>query len=75
MIDKYPHKYKELVAKLGHANYRTKYLFGSRKSTKIIVRLESISVLTTFRKYEVNRYKTCLLYPILNLTTDTFSQL
>ena len=25
MIDKYEHKYKELVAKLIHANYHTKY--------------------------------------------------
>ena len=54
MINKYQQKYKELVDKLKHTNYHTKYSRGGGKVTQIICRSEILFVQTILQNYTVN---------------------
>ena len=53
MINKYQQKYKELVDKLKHTNYHTKYSRGGGKVTQIICRSDKTVMPSMIQKYVV----------------------
>ena len=50
MIDKYQHKDKNLLGKLKHANYHTKYFHGVGNIFMLICKNDNIFMLTILRK-------------------------
>ena len=71
MLDKYKHKYKELVAKLKCANYRTKYFRGGRIFSQLTCRSDKIVMPKILRKYVINRNYIYLLNPVIDCTDTT----
>ena len=74
MVDKYQHKYKELLDKLKFASYHANYFRGGRNIAQLIFRGDNFFVRKILQKCVVTWYHMYPMHPEMYRAETTISQ-